>query len=196
MAGLNKVILIGNLGKDPEIRYSQQGVAVVNFSLATSESWTDKNTGERQEKTEWHRIVVFGKQAEVCEKYLSKGKQVYIEGRLQTRPWEKDGQTHYTTEIVVSNFVFLGSRDGGGQSGPGPGPGDQVTREAADIRINRIPVGAADIPRTGRRPIQIISRVRPSPACPTGRTNPFRMMISRSDDSSCENASGRYLFKK
>lgn len=123
MAGLNKVILIGNLGKDPEIRYSQQGLAVVNFSLATSESWTDKKTGERQEKTEWHRIVVFGKQAEICEKYLSKGKQVYIEGRLQTRPWEKEGQTHYTTEIVVSNFVFLGSRDGGGQSGPGPGSG-------------------------------------------------------------------------
>jgi len=123
MAGLNKVILIGNLGRDPEIRYSQQGLAVVNFSLATSESWTDKNTGERQDKTEWHKIVVFGKQAEVCEKYLSKGKQVYIEGRLQTRSWEKDGHTNYTTEIVVSNFVFLGSRDGGGQSGPGPGTG-------------------------------------------------------------------------
>lgn len=124
MAGLNKVILIGNLGRDPEIRYSQQGLAVVNFSLATTESWTDRNTGERQDKTEWHRIVVFGKQAETCEKYLSKGKQVYIEGRLQTRSWEKDGQTHYTTEIVVSNFMFLGSRDGGGggqygQSGSG-----------------------------------------------------------------------------
>ena len=119
MAGLNKVILIGNLGRDPEIRYSQQGLAVVNFSLATTESWTDRNTGERQEKTEWHRIVVFGKQAETCEKYLSKGKQVYLEGRMQTRSWEKEGQTHYTTEIVVSNFMFLGSRDGGGQSGPG-----------------------------------------------------------------------------
>lgn len=124
MAGLNKVILIGNLGKDPEIRYTQQGLAVVNFSLATTESWTDRNTGERQDKTEWHRIVVFGKQAETCEKYLSKGKQVYIEGRLQTRSWEKEGQTHYTTEIVVSNFMFLGSRDNGGQSGSG-GPGYQ-----------------------------------------------------------------------
>ncbi|WP_394699514.1 single-stranded DNA-binding protein [uncultured Desulfobacter sp.] len=124
MAGLNKVILIGNLGRDPEIRYSPQGLAVVNFTLATTEVWTDKNTGERQEKTEWHRIVVFGKQAETCEKYLSKGKQVYIEGRLQTRSWEKDGQTHYTTEIVVSNFMFLGTRDGGGgQPGPGPGGG-------------------------------------------------------------------------
>nr|WP_286822332.1 single-stranded DNA-binding protein [Desulfobacter sp. UBA2225] len=119
MAGLNKVILIGNLGKDPEIRYTQQGLAVVNFPLATTEAWTDKNTGERQEKTEWHRIKVFGKQAETCEKYLSKGKQVYIEGRLQTNSWEKEGQTHYTTEIVVSNFMFLGSRDGGSQSGAG-----------------------------------------------------------------------------
>lgn len=119
MAGLNKVMLIGNLGRDPEIRYSPQGLAVVNFTLATNEQWTDKNTGERQERTEWHRIVVFGKQAETCEKYLSKGKQIYLEGRLQTRSWEKEGQTQYTTEIVVSNFVFLGSRDGGGQSGPG-----------------------------------------------------------------------------
>lgn len=128
MAGLNKVILIGNLGRDPEIRYSQQGLAVVNFSLATTESWTDRNTGERQDKTEWHRIVVFGKQAETCEKYLSKGKQVYIEGRLQTRSWERDGQTHYTTEIVVSNFMFLGSRDGGGQSGPGGSGGSGYQR--------------------------------------------------------------------
>nr|WP_320190621.1 single-stranded DNA-binding protein [uncultured Desulfobacter sp.] len=118
MAGLNKVMLIGRLGRDPEIRYTQQGLAMVNFSLATSEQWTDKNTGERQERTEWHRIVVFGKQAETCEKYLSKGKQVYIEGRLQTRSWERDGQTHYTTEIVISNFMFLGSRDDVGQPGP------------------------------------------------------------------------------
>jgi len=119
MAGLNKVILIGNLGRDPEIRYTQQGLAVVNFPIATTEVWTDRNTGERQEKTEWHRIVVFGKQAETCEKYLSKGRQVYLEGRLQTRSWEKEGQTQYTTEIVVSNVIFLGSRDGGSQSGSG-----------------------------------------------------------------------------
>ncbi len=127
MAGLNKVMLIGNLGRDPEIRYSQQGLAVVNFSIATSETWTDKNSGDRQEKTEWHRIVSFGKQAEILEKYLSKGSSVYIEGRLQTRNWEKDGQTHYTTEIVVSNFQFLGGRQdnqgggGGYQQGGGGG---------------------------------------------------------------------------
>ncbi len=119
MAGLNKVMLIGNLGRDPEIRYSQQGLAVVNFSIATSEQWTDKNTGERQEKTEWHRIVVFGKQAETCERYLSKGSRIYIEGRLQTRSWEKDGQTHYTTEVVASNFMFLGGRGDNNQGGGG-----------------------------------------------------------------------------
>ncbi|WDP91127.1 MAG: single-stranded DNA-binding protein [Desulfobacter sp.] len=122
MAGLNKVMLIGNLGRDPEIRYLQSGNAVVNFSIATSEQWTDKNTGERQEKTEWHRIVVFGKQAEICGKYLSKGSSIYIEGRLQTRSWEKDGQTHYTTEIVASNFQFLGGRgdnQGGGYQNQG-----------------------------------------------------------------------------
>ncbi len=128
MAGLNKVMLIGNLGRDPEIRYSQQGTAVVNFSIATSEQWNDKTTGERQEKTEWHRIVVFGKQAEICGKYLSKGSSIYIEGRLQTRSWEKDGQTHYTTEVVVSNFQFLGGRSdnqggGGYQNQGGSAPG-------------------------------------------------------------------------
>ena len=129
MAGLNKVMLIGHLGRDPEIRYSQSGVAVVNFSIATSEQWTDKSTGDRQEKTEWHRVVVFGRQAEVCEKYLNKGSQIYVEGRLQTRNYEKDGQTHYITEIVVANFQFLGGRNegqgggggnyGGGQQGGG-----------------------------------------------------------------------------
>ena len=121
MAGLNKVILIGNLGRDPEIRYSQQGMAVVNFSLATSEQWNDKNTGDKQEKTEWHNIVAFGKQAEILEKYLSKGSQVYIEGRLQTSTYEKDGQTHYMTKIVVSNFLFLGGKDGQGGGGQGGG---------------------------------------------------------------------------
>ena len=112
MAGLNKVVLIGNLGRDPEIRYSQQGLAVVNFSIATSEQWTDKNTGDRQEKTEWHNIVVFGKQAETCQKYLSKGSQIFIEGRLQTSTYEKEGQTHYMTKIIGSNFQFLDGKQG------------------------------------------------------------------------------------
>ncbi|MDD9302370.1 MAG: single-stranded DNA-binding protein [Desulfobacter sp.] len=138
MAGLNKVMLIGRLGRDPEIRYSQQGNAVVNFSIATSEQWTDKNTGDRQEKTEWHRIVVFGKQAETCEKYLSKGSQIYIEGRLQTRSWDKDGQTHYTTEVVVSNFQFLGGRSdnqgGGGYQNQG---GDGYQNQNQNFQGNR-----------------------------------------------------------
>lgn len=119
MASLNKVMLIGNLGRDPEIRYSQQGLAVVNFPLATTEQWTDKGSGDKQEKTEWHNIVVFGKQAEICEKYLSKGRQVYIEGRLQTSTYEKEGQTHYMTKIVVSNFMFLGSKSDERKSGAG-----------------------------------------------------------------------------
>ena len=108
MAGLNKVMLIGNLGRDPEIRYSQQGLAIVSFSIATSEQWTDKNSGDKQEKTEWHRIVVFGKQAEICEKYLSKGSQIYVEGRLQTSQYEKDGITRYSTDIIANNFQFIG----------------------------------------------------------------------------------------
>lgn len=129
-------MLIGNLGRDPEIRYSQQGVAVVSFTLATNEQWTDKNTGEKQERTEWHRIVAFRKPAEILEKYLSKGSQVYIEGKLQTRSYEKEGQTHYTTEVVVNDFLFLGGRSdnqggggyqqgGGYQKGGQPGGGYQ-----------------------------------------------------------------------
>jgi single-strand DNA-binding protein len=114
MAGLNKVVIIGHLGRDPEIRHSQQGTAVTNFPIATSEQWIDKNTGEKQEKTEWHRVVAFGKQAETLEKYLNKGSQVYIEGRLQTRTYDKEGQTHYITEIVANNFQFLGGRSDDG----------------------------------------------------------------------------------
>lgn len=124
MAGVNKVILVGNLGRDPEIRYSQQGTAVVNFTIATSEEWFDKNTSQKQERTEWHRIVVFGKLAEVCEKYLAKGRQVYVEGRLQTSSYEKEGQTHYSTDIIASTVQFLGGRpDSGG--GPRGGQGYQ-----------------------------------------------------------------------
>ena len=129
MAGLNKVMLIGRLGRDPEMKYTQQGTAICNMTIATSESWTDKSTGEKQEKTEWHRCVSFGKQAEVLGKYLVKGSQVYIEGKLQTRQYEKDGQTHYATEIVVQDFTFLG---GGQQSGRGnkPSTGQQSGQQS------------------------------------------------------------------
>jgi len=107
MSGVNKVIIVGRLGSDPEIRYTQQGVAVTNFNLATSENWVDKG-GQKQERTEWHRIVVWGKMAETCSQYLAKGRQVYVEGRLQTRQWEdKEGGKRYTTEIIANTVQFL-----------------------------------------------------------------------------------------
>ena len=114
MAGLNKAILIGNLGRDPEVRYTPGGLAVANFSIATSESWSNKN-GEKETRTEWHRIVAFGKLGEICGEYLSKGKQVYIEGRIQTREWDdKEGVKRYTTEIVAAQMLMLGAKDGQG----------------------------------------------------------------------------------
>jgi single-strand DNA-binding protein len=116
--GVNKVILVGNLGRDPEVRYSPNGSAVANVTLATSESWKDKNTGEKQERTEWHRVVFFGRLAEIAGEYLKKGAQIYVEGRLQTRKWQdKEGQDRYTTEIVANEMQMLGSRAGQGSPG-------------------------------------------------------------------------------
>lgn len=118
--GVNKVILVGNLGRDPEVRYTQDGAAVTNFSIATGMEWRDKATGEKREKTDWHRIVAFGKLGEICGQYLNKGKQVYIEGRLQTRSWEQDGVTRYMTEVVATEMQMLGNRgDAGGGYGGG-----------------------------------------------------------------------------
>ncbi len=112
MAGINKVILIGRLGKDPEVRYTADGTAVANFSIATSDEWKDKGTGEKKERTEWHRIVAWRRLGEICGEYLSKGRQVYIEGSLQTREWEdQDGKKRWTTEIVARNMQMLGTRD-------------------------------------------------------------------------------------
>jgi single-strand DNA-binding protein len=114
MASLNKVTLIGHLGKDVEMRYTPSGDAVANMTVATSESWKDKSTGEKKEQTEWHRVAFFGKIAEVCGQYLNKGSQVYIEGSLHTRKWvDKEGQDRYTTEIRGSNMLMLGSRSAG-----------------------------------------------------------------------------------
>ena len=111
---VNKVILIGRLGSNPEIRYTPSGAAVANFNIATSENWNDK-TGQKQERTEWHRIVVWSKLAELCNQYLTKGRQVYIEGRLQTRQWDdKDGNKRYTTEVVANTVQFLGAGKGEG----------------------------------------------------------------------------------
>jgi single-strand DNA-binding protein len=136
MAGVNKVILVGNLGADPEARYTQSGSPVTNFRIATSERWTGRD-GQPQERTEWHRIVTFGKLAEHCRDYLSKGRQVYVEGRIQTREWQdRDGNRRWTTEVVAQTVQFLGRGGGGGQGGgggyddsygggggPGSGPG-------------------------------------------------------------------------
>lgn len=109
MSGVNKALIVGRLGQDPIIKYTDGGLAIANFSLATSESFKNKD-GEKEEKTEWHNIVAFGKLAEVCGEYLTKGKQIYLEGRLQTSNWEKEGVKHYKTEIVASNMQMLGSK--------------------------------------------------------------------------------------
>jgi len=131
-AGVNKVILVGHLGADPDMRYTPSGQGVCEMRVATSESWNDKN-GQRQERTEWHRIVVWGKRAEICSKYLSKGRQVFVEGRIQTRNYDdKDGNKRYITEIIANDVQFLGGggRDGSGVGGgnsqrdPGPPPND------------------------------------------------------------------------
>lgn len=112
--GVNKVILVGNLGKDPEVRYMPNGNAVANLTLATSESWKDKNTGQQQEKTEWHRVVMFRKLAEIAGEYLKKGSQVYLEGKLQTRKWQdSEGKDRYTTEVIADEMQMLGSKPGG-----------------------------------------------------------------------------------
>jgi single-strand DNA-binding protein len=133
MAGsVNKVILVGNLGKDPEVRHTQDGKPIVNLSLATTESWRDKGSGERKEKTEWHRVVIFNEGiAKVAEQYLKKGSSVYIEGQLQTRKWtDKDGAEKYSTEIVLQNYggtlTMLGGKPGGDSAGSSYGGGDSA----------------------------------------------------------------------
>lgn len=108
MNGVNKAIIVGTVGKDPEVKYMPSGEAVVNISLATNEKWKDKQTGENKERTEWHRVTMYGRLAEVVGEYIRKGSQLYVEGKLQTRKWEKDGQTHYTTEIIAFQMQMLG----------------------------------------------------------------------------------------
>ncbi len=135
--GINKVILIGNLGRDPETRYTQSGGAVTQFSVATSDSWRDRNSGEQQERTEWHNVVCFQRLAEIAGEYLRKGSKVYIEGSLRTSSWEQDGQKRYRTEVMARDLQMLDSRGGGGamggpsgapsgfeSSGPPPSMGD------------------------------------------------------------------------
>jgi single-strand DNA-binding protein len=142
--GVNKVILVGNLGNDPDMKYTASGAAIANITVATSESWNDKQTGEKVEKTEWHRVVFFRRLAEIVGEYLRKGSQVYIEGKLQTRKWQdQNGQDRYTTEIVANEMQMLGSRGGeagGGQQGGGGGfranPPQQQAAPAQPSRDN------------------------------------------------------------
>ena len=130
--GVNKVILIGNAGADPEVRYSPGGSAVTNLRLATTDSWRDRQSGEQQERTEWHRLVFFGKLAEIAGEYLRKGSKVYVEGRLQTRKWQgQDGQDRYTTEIVANDMQMLDGRgEGSGNAGGQQGSGQRQNQES------------------------------------------------------------------
>jgi len=122
MASINKVILIGNLGRDPEVRYTPSGSAICNAAIATSRNWKDKNSGEKVEETEWHRVVFYDRLAEIAGEYLKKGRSVYVEGRLKTRKWtDKDGVEKYTTEVIADNMQMLGGREGGGGGDEGGG---------------------------------------------------------------------------
>jgi single-strand DNA-binding protein len=150
MASVNKVILVGNLGRDPETRYSPDGAAITNVSLATTSQWKDKNTGEKKEETEWHRVAFFGRLAEIAGEYLKKGSQVYVEGRLRTRKWQdKEGQDRYTTEIVADAMQMLGSRGGDGGAGRGPAPDDEpraarpAPARSDAAKASKEPAGAA-----------------------------------------------------
>lgn len=138
--GINKVILVGNLGKDPEVRYAPNGGAVANLSVATAESWKDKVSGERQERTEWHRVVFFGKLAEIANEYLKKGAQIYVEGRLQTRKWQdKEGKDRYTTEIVGSELQMLGGRSAGSTTAETPTEAGYETPASAPHHDTKVP---------------------------------------------------------
>ena len=143
---VNKVLLIGNLGRDPEVRYTTGGTAVANFTMATTERWNDATSGEKKERTEWHRIVVWGKQAEIAGEYLRKGRQVYVEGSLQTREWtDREGNKRYTTEVKAQRFQMLGRRDDApAATPPGDAPaatprGDAVAEPSSDYSEDDIP---------------------------------------------------------
>ncbi|MEM8815394.1 MAG: single-stranded DNA-binding protein [Pseudomonadota bacterium] len=149
--GINKVIIVGNLGQDPDTRYMPSGGAVTNFTVATNESWKDKQTGEQKDRTEWHKIAMFGRLAEIAAEYLRKGSQVYVEGKLRTRKWQdRDGNDRYTTEIVADEMQMLGGRGGGGGMGggmsggsgggdPGPGSSPPARKPAPDDFDDDIP---------------------------------------------------------
>jgi single-strand DNA-binding protein len=152
MASVNKVILIGNLGRDPEVRYAPSGSAICNVAIATSRNWKDKTTGERQEETEWHRVVFYDRLAEIAGEYLKKGKSVYVEGRLKTRKWtDKDGAEKYTTEIIAQEMTMLGGREGGGGGGGGADDAQGEGRAEAPRRSAPPPRAAAPASRPAQK---------------------------------------------
>jgi single-strand DNA-binding protein len=156
MASVNKVIIIGNLGKDPEVRYLPSGSAICNITVATSRQWKDKNSGERQEETEWHRITFFDRMAEIAGEYLKKGRPVYVEGRLKTRKYtDKDGVEKYATDIVATEMQLLGGREGGGGMG-----GDDMATRAANERPPRAAPRRRAVPRRHQAGRQVADRVR------------------------------------
>src|SRR3954469_15018601 len=147
MASVNKVILVGNLGRDPETRYAPEGGAICNISVATTDTWKDKTSGEKQERTEWHRVVFFNRLAEIAGEYLKKGSQVYVEGSLRTRKWQdKEGQEKYTTEIVADRMQMLGSRSGMGEAGARAGGGarEPATADTSRPAAAKKPAGKFD----------------------------------------------------
>jgi single-strand DNA-binding protein len=144
MASVNKVILVGNLGKDPETRYTASGEAMANITLATTDTWKDKTTGDKKEATEWHRVAFFGKLAEIVGQYLKKGRQVYVEGSLRTRKWtDKEGQERYTTEIIASEMKMLGSREGMSDAPPRENGGGARPASAPAQRAPAAPAGGS-----------------------------------------------------
>lgn len=152
MASINKVILIGNLGRDPEVRYTPNGAAVCNVSVATTRNWKDKNSGDKVEETEWHRVVFYDRLAEIAGEYLKKGRPVYVEGRLKTRKWQdKDGKDNYTTEIVAEQMQLLGGREGGGGGG-GYGGGQGGAPEDYSQEAPSAPSRPAARPAAAQRP--------------------------------------------
>jgi len=149
MASVNKVILVGNLGRDPETRYATSGAAICNITVATSRQWKDKASGEKKEETEWHRVVFYDRLAEIAGEYLKKGRPVYVEGRLKTRKWQdKEGQDRYTTEIIAEEMQLLGSREGGGGGGSG-GAGASGAGPAGDVDFGAPPGGGGGAPKGG-----------------------------------------------
>ncbi|WIT13097.1 single-stranded DNA-binding protein [Paucibacter sediminis] len=164
MASVNKVILIGNLGRDPELRYNPSGVAFCTISLATTRTWKSRESGERQEETEWHRVVFNDKLAEIVGEYCKKGRPLYVEGRLRTRKWQdKEGKDQYTTEIIADQMQLLGGREGGGDEGGGGGGGG-YSRQARGGAERGGEMGSGGEARESRAPAARAPAPRPAPA--------------------------------